>query len=144
MSESDVPFKLTDNLDMVVLGSKMLPLRQVIADRQKASPAGKNNVLYHEVKDHPVEGDAGYQTLTTKHIMVWRPASGATVTDKGQYTTMDHKSAAASVPTSKWDGTYSGVVWQVKWMMQGLAPVRPFILTIADIQVPPQKALCLF
>ena len=65
----------------------------------------------------------------------------AQVTDKGSYTTMDYKHCAASVPTKAWDTDYSAVIWQVKWCLHGLTPVRPLVTLTTKVVLAPQQAL---
>ena len=67
----------------------------------------------------------------------------AQVTDNGNHTKMDHKHAAASVPTATWDSDYSSRVWQVKWVTQGLTPVRPHVILTTATTLQPGKALAL-
>ena len=65
----------------------------------------------------------------------------AQVTDKGNYTVMDYKHCAASVPTKAWETDYSAVIWQVKWCLHGLTPVRPLVMLTTKVELAPQQAL---
>ena len=65
----------------------------------------------------------------------------AQVIDKGGHTGMDHKHAAGSIPAESWDCDFASKVWQVKWVTQGLTPVRPSVVLTTDVGLKPQQAL---
>ena len=50
---------------------------------------------------------------------------------------------AATFPVSAWDGHYSGLVWSVKWAQNGLSPVRPQVVMLADVTIKPGHSLLL-
>ena len=65
------------------------------------------------------------------------------VSDKGSFTEMDYKHAAGCIPTSRWECDFATVTWQVKWVVTGLAPVRPCVVLTSDVVLKPQHALSL-
>ena len=63
------------------------------------------------------------------------------VVDKTTHTGMDMRHAAGSLPTAAWESDFSSVVWQVKWVTQGLTPVRPSVVLTSDVVLKPQQGL---
>ena len=79
LTPADVPFVLEDSHTMVMLGSRLVSLGVLLAERKERTPGAKFTVLYHEATDEPRDGDPSYQTYKTMHQMIWRPSTGAPV-----------------------------------------------------------------
>ena len=85
LTPSDVPFVLEDSHTMVMIGSRLVSLGVLLAERKDKSPGASAKVLYHEATDEPRDGDPSYQTYKTMHQMIWRPNTGAPVSQGELY-----------------------------------------------------------
>ena len=64
------------------------------------------------------------------------------LTKKESEEAMTQMSCGSSVPVATWNNSnIVSVVWCVKWAVTGLTPVRPLVVTRAEIQLEPGRAI---
>ena len=95
-------------------------------------------VAYHDVVPQ-AEGPAGAFSLAVVSQIAFRPQPPAADAPPAHLQTR----VAATVPVSAWDGHYSGLVWSLKWAQNGLSPVRPQVVMLADVTIKPGHSLLL-
>ncbi|CAE7411756.1 unnamed protein product [Symbiodinium sp. CCMP2592] len=133
----NIPFELTTTDDVVMIDNKVLDLKQVLKDHQRA---GEVMVAYH--KTTPKPGVTDDYDLKKEHNVVFLPEENQVPQENGvpKYT---QGNLALAVTPSKWETKGTGLKWTCRWTVTGLTPVRPLVLTTADIVLPAQKALLL-
>ena len=80
--------------------------------------------------------------LLQEHNVVFLPEENQVPQENGvpKYT---QGNLALAVTPSKWETKGTGLKWTCRWTVTGLTPVRPLVLTTADIVLPAQKAVLL-
>ena len=120
----------------MLTGTDLVSLLDVVNMRRKTHPDCR--VAYHDVMPH-AEGPAGAFSLAVVSQIAFRPQPPAADAPPAHLQTR----VAATVPVSAWDGHYSGLVWSLKWAQNGLSPVRPQVVMLADVTIKPGHSLVL-
>ena len=134
---------LDDSSDYVYIGSKLTSVADAIDARAKEKPGSQLKVLYHDIKDDPRDDMPGHQKRIQKQRMVWKPEPSPVKVeaDSTDSVKMDYKHFAGSIETKKWNTDKCCVVWTVKWSTVGLAPVRPQVMLLKDVEIAPKTAI---
>ena len=131
-TEFDVVYALADATQLVWLKGKPQTLGSVIVEQRKTNPAA--NICYHEVHEDPQPGCPWHFTLkqTGAGIIFKTVAAPLNATAS---------SAASMVPASKWDDRCVCIAWHVHWLLKGLSPIRPVVITTKELHIKSGCAL---
>ena len=86
------------------------------------------------------DNNPGKFELTTQHNVYFVP----TLVD-GEAPVKTQMAIGSLVPRSVWESNPAVMIvaWAVKWAANGLSPMRPLVVAMADIVLPPGRALAL-
>lgn len=143
-------YHLCTSSDIVSYGKETQMLKCVVDARRKDDPLAK--VAYHHMED--IDGEehelgAFKLTLVNK---VYFAAEGVMMPHEngGEESAVDQKNklsystAGCLVHMKFWKTPATEVIFQTKWAVNGLTPVRPQVVTSVEIVIPPGKCVELF
>ena len=131
-------YEIEDLNAPMILNNKLLGLRAIYEEKQKTQ--ANPTINYFKIESTPAVEDAGLFTLSKEHNLAFVPQ--ATTPGLGEEgTTLAQTAAAGAVQASAWDRAVCGVVWACKWAPNGLMPVRPIVVALDDLCVPPGRVL---
>jgi hypothetical protein len=100
-------------------------------------------IAYYDMEEC-AEGPAGSFKLLPKHVVFLRPNGKSDVNVAEESATGALQTAAAChVPLAVWSGLVTQVIWSCKWATAGLTPVRPTVVLLDALVLPPQTAVAL-
>lgn len=144
VSEADVLYCLQDADTAVSFKGKQTTVMALIAQRRAASQG--EAIQYHSKQDKPQTGNPGWFTLQLEASIYFRaediPTKGEVAEGQTPKIPMHH--LAGCLPASAWETSASQVVWAVKWSdveRKGLTPVRPMVMTMRALTIPPNSAM---
>ena len=115
----------------------MTTIGAVLDAKRKIDKTHAANIMYHTLKDDPKDDNAGHQSITVEHKMVWTPQSGAPFSVEGASTRFQQDKIGSAVPSEKWNTLFTSIVWVVSWHDLGLAPEKPQVVLIEGIEIQP-------
>ena len=120
----------------MVVGNKVRTVLSIVNEKRESDPMC--TVAYHDMEPN-ASGEPGDFLLTLKHNVFFVPDVLAGKKDTEEMTQM---SIGAAVPVTTWmEAKTVSLLWCVKWSVTGLSPVRPLVVTKAEIQLAPGRAL---
>lgn len=128
--ENTLKFSLSSSDDLVLHKSKLLTVGAVLAEKKQSDPQAK--VAYHDLEEVP--GNLGDFKLTMKVPIqfTWEEENAK---DK-------QLSAGCYIPSTSYEQPgLCQCIWATRWCVQGLAPVRPFLVLLKDVTLGSKKAL---
>jgi hypothetical protein len=139
---NDIAFHIRDDQTLIFLGARLLTVADAFDEHQKKHPGATCALMYHVCIDDPIDGHPSHQKFDLKTSMLWTPET-TKVKDEPDSTSlrMDNKHAASAVPFDVWDNSLTTVVWFVRWVSQGLVPVRPIVILRTSVVIPAGKAV---
>ena len=147
--KADVTFRLTSNLDHVMLNSKYQPLGDIIKAKRQLTPADAH-VSYHELIDSPTPTDASAFKLEPNKMTVYFKVADfpAVKTEEGEGEAklmIPAAHLAGAIPEKVWrDSQLAEIVWAVKWpavAAKGLQPIRPMVVTSKEFVIKSKTAV---
>lgn len=132
-----IPYELSSDQDKVMLGTKLVTLRQAIMDKKTNDPTAK--LCYYNMGPVP-GGSLGAFNLTQTHAVLFGMAETQAVDSSASAETVINR-LGALIPANFWKNHCMGIFWVVKWTPSGLQPVRPLVCLRADVTLPPGKAI---
>ena len=101
------------------------------------------------MQEKPDEKRPGNFTLKRSHQVWFIPQNGAPVAgDEGgeeeSQPTTGQQNAAKLIPNAVWGNHATKIVFSVKWGVSGLMPIRPQVVLIKDVDLPPARCCELF
>ena len=123
-----IPYSLGGQDSLVHFNNKLVTLREVYDEKSRSQ---HNPVInYYKIEAAPTEEDPGFFTLAKEHGIAFVPIG---ITDA----MLQQTSAASKIPADQWDPAVCGVVWACKWQPNGLMPIRPVVVALQAISIPP-------
>ena len=129
------PYKLSHHDDLVLSGSDLIPLLDVVNERRKTHPDCR--VSYHELAPQGEGPPGGFALQKTVDVLFTPQPPSAGEQPAANLQTR----VAATAPLPAWSGHYSRLVWSVKWNAAGLTPVRPQIAFVESVTIRPGHML---
>ena len=145
-----VLFTLTGSSNAVLMNGKLMKVGELINIKRQTNP-GDATVSFHELTDTPKPSDPKAFTLKMKPkiFLAFRAQPFPTKTEAEGDNPLKIPSVhmAGALPSSAWSRCrFASMLWAMKWppvASKGLQPVRPMVVNLDNINVPPGKALCL-
>ena len=143
-----VSFELQGSKDTVLSGGKLTRLGDLVKSKRLTNP-GDASISFHELQDAPTSTDPAAFTLKLKpkiHL-VFRAVAFPAKSEEGKDGPLNIPTVhlAGAVPSSVWGRCrLASMLWAVKWppvASKGLQPIRPMVVNLGDIKIPPGKAL---
>ena len=137
-------FQLQSSEEWIMHQGNLVTVREVVQAERKKNPTCK--VAYHDITEQADAAVVGGFTLQTSHQVCFVP-NGSTVPPEGEDKDDPGKEGAlinrvaALIPKQHWVTHCTEVLWFTKWGSAGLTPVRPVVVTKADLVLPAGKAL---
>ena len=137
-------FQLQSSEERIMHQGNLVTVREVVQAERKKNPTCK--VAYHDITEQADAAVVGGFTLQTSHQVCFVP-NGSTVPPEGEDKDDPGKEGAlinrvaALIPKQHWVTHCTEVLWFTKWGSAGLTPVRPVVVTKADLVLPAGKAL---
>ncbi len=115
----------------------------LILQRRRTCPADAK-VAYHDTQDAAKDGEPGCFTLSLNHSLYFQmsplPAiKSEPVEEAGPSLQVQQGHVGSAVPQHTWPTQFTDIVWTTKWTQtKGLVPVRPLVLLMQDLVLPPR------
>ncbi len=138
----DLLFHLS-TADAKVLHNGKLRTLSALVNEQRAKAPADAKVAYHDLVEHPREGEPGYFCLNLKHQVYFQvkglPAVKEEETeaaDPGDLK-VEQSHFASAVPLPCWKTQLTDLIWSLKWTQsKGLVPIRPQVLLMEEVVLP--------
>ena len=126
--------------DDIVFTSKMLPVKDVVAEQKAKNPEAK--IGYHSMFEIASKGTAAFG-VKQEHEVFFIPAYSSS-DEAGKSQPVSQSSLAGLLPANAFQGSHCAVqAWGVKWAAIGLIPIRPLVLFKLSCDIPAGQALSL-
>ena len=142
LKDADIEFLLDDTDQHILLNNRLITIRDAFDDHQKKKPAAELKIAYHEVSDSPTDTSPARACFKQCIRFVWKTDEGAPITEKNGMQTISTENMGGSMSTACWvdERSFTTIIWAMKWSVQGLAPIRPHLLFIDQLQLLPNQA----
>ena len=125
-----------------MLGTTLQTLHKAVEDKRSANPDPA--IAYHSKVDDPGQSPPGSFSLQRKHHVYACFEGTPLSTSEGAAAEPQARqdSLAASLPLSTWAASkLCKPIWIMRWAAQGLMPVRPQIVLMEQVELPPNSTL---
>ena len=136
----ELPVHFTSSSEEVIVGSSMMILHKRVEDRRGTNPDPA--IAYRIETDTPDISPPGSFTLERKRMVFATFEGTPLTTEGGAEPEVRQDSLAASLPLGAWQASaVCKPVQTMRWAQQGLMPVRPQIVLMEQVELPPNSTL---
>ncbi|CAK9040562.1 unnamed protein product [Durusdinium trenchii] len=148
VSNKEVPYDLSGADAQVLYNGNLTTIYEMVEHRRKSGPSPVIKVNYFETIDQPEEGKPGHFKLKKTHDLRFLPQQTVNVEHEGSANGGDNTASqmnlASLLPVEAWASHCTQVLFSVKWAASGLAPIRPQVVLVQDVELAPGRCLALF
>ena len=131
----------------VIYNGARSTIGELIEVKRQIDPL-KAKVNYFDLKEAPTEASPGAFDLAQKTAIFYSIQPVIAGERTGQEKTKEpivtvQAQMGGHVPASTWSSHISEIIFSVKWIPSGLAPIRPVVVLSQAIEIPPKHNIML-